>query len=275
MSNATEIVSICTGRQSSIVLLQGRSRQRSLRYWLPMVTLLVLLSVKAEAGTRPVPDSIPAGLPAGLVTPPKIYAAPRITRAITIDGRLEDPAWQTVPWSDLFVDISGSSRIKTVHVDSPAEIMATRVKLCWDDQYLYVAASLKDPDLWATLRQRDTIIYHNNDFEVFFTTGPEVTSYYEVEINQLGTLLDLFMPRPYRNGGRAMIQWDLKGLKSAVHLYGTLDQPGDQDSCWTLEMAIPFKGGAGFWPAFAAGRELLADKFFQGAVGTGGCCKRV
>lgn len=186
-------------------------------------------------------DSVPIGnLPAGLLTTPKSYTAPRAVAPLKIDGHLDDLAWQQAPWTELFTDISGIPRVKGIRVDKASEILPTRVKMCWDAHNLYIAAELKDPDLWATLLQRDTIIYHNNDFEVFFTTSPDVTSYYELEINQLGTLLDLFMTRPYRNGGKALIHWDLNGLQSAVQLHGSLNNPLDRDSGWTLEFAIPF-----------------------------------
>jgi len=132
--------------------------------------------------------------------------------------------------------------INGVRKDAAADILATQVKICWDQQYLYIGARLKDPNLQATLQKRDTIIYHNNDFEVFFTTGPEVNTYYELELNQLGTLLDLLMPKPYRSGGNALIHWDLKGLKSAIALQGTLNNALDKDTGWTVELAIPYAG---------------------------------
>lgn len=220
-------------------------------YWLITGIFLIGIQSAVRAGVKtaagdPHVDSVPENLPAGLFAQPKIYAAPRAQHAIKIDGRLEDPAWQAVKWSDLFSDIAGISKLKGIRIDQAADILATRVKMCWDAQFLYIAAELKDQDLWATLRKRDTIIYHNNDFEAFFTTSPDVSSYYELEINQLGTVLDLMMTRPYRNGGRAVIHWDLKGLQSAVQLHGTVNNPEDKDSSWTVEMAIPFSSVLSF-----------------------------
>ena len=51
---------------------------------------------------------------------------------------------------------------------------------------------------------------------------------------------------PYRDGGSADIFWKIEGLQSAVEVQGTLNEPGDRDRGWTVELAIP-------WMALAAG----------------------
>jgi len=186
------------------------------------------------------------GIPLGLLQMPKLYHAPRALKPVIIDGNLSEQAWEKAPWSDRFLDIAGNSVLEHKRIDSTDRILPTRVKMCWDDAYLYIAAELTEPDLWATLKKRDTIIYQDNDFEVFFSPSASTFNYYELEINQLGTVLDLLMTRPYRNGGQALIHWDLKGLKTAVKLHGTLNNVADKDSGWIVEMAIPFKGVLGF-----------------------------
>jgi hypothetical protein len=60
-------------------------------------------------------------------------------------------------------------------------------------------------------------------------------------VNAYNTILDLFMPKPYRNGGAAMLSYNTTGLQSAVKVKGTINQPTDKDECWTVEMAIPFR----------------------------------
>ena len=36
-----------------------------------------------------------------------------------------------------------------------------------DDNYLYIAAEMEEPHLWGELTAHDSVIYHENDFEVF------------------------------------------------------------------------------------------------------------
>lgn len=175
-----------------------------------------------------------APLPAVQSPPnPKGYVAYRAQSSLAIDGRLEDSAWKNAPWSDLFVDIEADARPRPVH--------ATRMKMLWDDSNLYIAAELVEPHLWGTLTQHDSVIFRDNDFEVFIDPNGDNHEYYEVEINALNTTWDLFLPKPYKDDGKALDDWELAGMKTAVHLDGTLNDARDTDRGWTVELALPWK----------------------------------
>jgi hypothetical protein len=90
------------------------------------------------------------------------------------------------------------------------------------------------------LRKRDTVIFYDNDFEIFIDPDGDTHLYYEYEMNALGTTWDLLLTRPYRDGGRAINAWDISGIKEATHIFGTINHPGDQDEKWTLEVALPW-----------------------------------
>ena len=164
---------------------------------------------------------------------PRVYDAPRVVGEIAVDGILDDPGWAMASWTEDFVDILGR--------DAPTPHLRTRAKILWDETYLYVGAELDEPDLWATLLDRDAIIYRDDDFEVFLDPGGDGRDYFEIEINPHGTVLDLFLEKPYREGGRAVLGWDVSGLEARVSLSGTLNHPGDRDDGWSVEMAIPWK----------------------------------
>jgi hypothetical protein len=149
-----------------------------------------------------------------------------------IDGRLDDRAWFTTEWTHDFVDIEGDTR--------PRPRFRTRVKMLWDAQFFYVAAELDEPHVWATLTKHDSVIFHDNDFEVFIDPDGDNHAYYELEINALNTEWDLFLPVPYRDGGKARDDWEIPGLKTAVHVNGTLNDPTDRDTGWSVELAIPW-----------------------------------
>ena len=154
------------------------------------------------------------------------------TETLKIDGRLDEGAWKAAPWSDPFIDIEGDVKPKPRHL--------TRVKMLWDDEFFYVGADLEEPDLWATYRVRESIIFRENDFEVFIDPDGDTHEYYEFEMNALNTVWDLMLVKPYRDGGPALDGWDIRGLKTAVHLRGTLNRPGDEDDGWSLEIAMPW-----------------------------------
>jgi hypothetical protein len=150
-----------------------------------------------------------------------------------IDGKGTDPVWQRVPWTEDFTDIEGDAR--------PKPALKTRARMLWDKENLYIYAELEEPDLWGTLRQHDTIIYDDNDFEVFIDPDNDGLNYFELEINALNTEMDLFLYKPYRLGGKALLSWDCQGLRHAVSMRGTLNRPGDKDAGWSVEMAVPLK----------------------------------
>ena len=161
---------------------------------------------------------------------PKTYTALNTTDVIKVDGSMNETAWQEAQWSDLFKDIEG---------DKPAGYQ-TRVKMIWDQENLYFFAELKEPHVWATLKEKDTVIFYNNDFEVFIDPDGDTHNYYELEINALNTIWDLYLSKPYRNGAHVLNNWDIQGLRSAVHINGTLNNPNDVDEGWNLEIAIPW-----------------------------------
>ena len=178
---------------------------------------------------------------------PKSYDCYRTPTPIQIDGKLNDRAWKTAPWTTDFVDIEGSAK--------PKPRFRTHMKMLWDDNYLYIAAELREPDVKAALTQHDSRIYDDNDFELFLKPPVTVdsqpaTGYFEFEINALNTSWDLFLNKPYNQGGKADNSWDIAGLKTAVAIEGTLNSPNDTDRGWTLEIAWPLT-------AFASRQTVL------------------
>ena len=201
------------------------------------------------------------------------YTSLRTSEAPKIDGHLDEACWQEVPRSPRFVDIiSGKS---TVH--------DTRAAVLWDNENLYIGFWVEEPHVRGDLTERDSLIYLNNDVEVFIT-GKD--SYYEFEINSLGTIYEVFFiwEEAYERGGFAQVPefrrthpkakpfkgvafqphprgmrlgcwaWDFPGLESAVHVQGTVNQDDDRDRGWTVELAFPWKGMQ--WLAKADNRSL-------------------
>jgi hypothetical protein len=181
----------------------------------------------AVAAQRPAPDfeSTPFA--------PQRVVCYRAASPLRVDGHLDEDAWTSIDWSPPFVDIEGDRR--------PRPRLRTRAKMLWDDEYFYVGAEMEEPDVWATLTERDSVIFRDNDFELFVDPDGDTHGYYELEINALGTVWDLMLLKPYRDGGPAIHGWDIAGLKTAVDVRGTINRPGDTDEGWTVEIAMPWK----------------------------------
>lgn len=163
--------------------------------------------------------------------PPSTYIAYHTSESIVIDGDSSDDSWQKAAWTEVFIDIEGVKKAK----------YKTQAKMLWDDTYFYILAKLEEPHVWADIKKHDAIIFHNNDFEVFVDPDGDSHSYYELEINALNTTWDLFISKPYRELNNVVLNdWEINGLKSAIKVDGTLNNPNDIDKGWVVEMAIPW-----------------------------------
>ena len=164
---------------------------------------------------------------------PRHYVVYRAASPIKVDGVLDEASWAAAPPTEPFVDIEGGSR--------PQPRFRTRARMLWDDENLYVAAEMEEPDVWSTLTERDSVIFHDNDFEIFIDPDGDTHAYYELEVNALGTPWDLLLIKPYRDGGPPIHAWDIAGLQVGVRVRGTLNRPGDRDEGWTVEIALPWQ----------------------------------
>ncbi|MBI3418267.1 MAG: carbohydrate-binding family 9-like protein [Verrucomicrobia bacterium] len=164
---------------------------------------------------------------------PKDYVCYRASSPVQIDGKLDEAAWAVAPWTKFFQDIEGDRK--------PHPRLHTRAKMLWDDDYFYVAAELEEPHVWGTITNRDAVIFQDNDFEVFIDPNGDNHEYYEFEMNALNTGWDLFLNLPYKDGGKARDEWNIAGLKTAVQVRGTLNDPTDRDAGWSVEIAFPWK----------------------------------
>jgi hypothetical protein len=193
-----------------------------------MKTLLCILPVLLAALVTPGQETLQV---------PRSYDCYRTNQPLKIDGKLNDAAWKKAPWTEDFIDIEGAAR--------PVPRFKTRAKLVWDDDFLYVGAEIQEPDIKANLTRHDSVIFRDNDFEVFLKPSQSLAGYFEFEINALNTGWDLYLNKPYREGGKADNSWEMPGLKTAVSLSGTLNNSIDRDKGWTVELALP-------WAAFGS-----------------------
>lgn len=193
------------------------------------------------------------------------YDSLRITDGFAIDGNLDKWPWNRVPKSPPFVDM----------VTGRTAFLETRIASVWDDTGLYVAFWIQEPDIRATMTERDSRVYLENDVEVFIG-GQDC--YYEFQVNALGTIYEVFYiwQEAYTRGSRfdipefdllsrkvdvlggfqdssryerhprgrrwAFMDWDFPGLTSAVKLEGTLNDSKEIDRGWTVEIAFPWDG---------------------------------
>jgi hypothetical protein len=195
------------------------------------------------------------------------YQAKKIDDTIIIDGDVSKGVWKNASWSKRFVDmVSGESAMYN-----------TQTAILWNDTHLYIAFLAEEPFVEAQLTKRDSIIFLENDLELFIDGGD---CYYELEINALNTLYEVFFiwKDAYKKGGKfdipsfdvhhsqaysfggdydrtgasfwngthprgvrwAFTNFDMEGLQTAVKIDGSLNDNSDIDKGWSLEIAVPW-----------------------------------
>ena len=162
---------------------------------------------------------------------PKSYVAQYVLNPPKIDGVIDSLEWESIEWSDSFIDIE-STQVPRYE---------TKMKMSWDKDYLYMMAQLYDDHIWGYLKQRDTVIFYNNDFEIFIDHNGDTHNYAEIELNALNTVWDLFIDKPYLNGAKVDNDWDIDGLLTGVYVDGSINDFSDKDRFWTVEIGIPWK----------------------------------
>lgn len=131
---------------------------------------------------------------------------------------------ESAPWNS----VAPANFADAVTGNPPAQ--STEIRAAWskDEWRLLFVASDTDP--WATMTQRDAPLYEEETVEVFFDPFGDLQTYFEIEVNPLGTVLDLFF-RKSRSGYKGDIAWDCGGFRAVTKV---------DDGRWITEMAIPF-----------------------------------
>jgi hypothetical protein len=165
-----------------------------------------------------------------------------------MDGKLDEESWQSVPFTDDFVDISTQTTPKFL----------TQAKILWDDTFLYIGAVLQETQVWANISstchcidpKEDQVIFHDNDFEIFVDPDGSNHYYKEFEMNAYNATWDMVLNKPYSDGGseNSSRVYGVEGFDMQPPLVcgvsidgGTINDPATSPTTrgWTVEVAIP------------------------------------
>jgi hypothetical protein len=109
-------------------------------------------------------------------------------------------------------------------------MQATRLRTAWNAHEWRVLFQMDDAKPWATLTRRDGPLWTEEVIEVFIDPVGDLESYFEVEVNPLGTVTDLVLRRTC-SGWHKEFGWHVAGFESRVR-----PAPGG----WEAELSIPF-----------------------------------
>ena len=156
------------------------------------------------------------------------YEVARVTTPIKVDGKLSERAWtDCLPITAFLNNRDGS----------PSKVQ-TEARMLYDDKFIYFAFRAVDQNIWATMKRRDEHLWLEEVVEVFVQANSAIPNYIELEVNPLGTMLDIYLidtrkPLHYESWNSEKMQW-------AVHVDGIVDgKEGDRE--WTCEIALPLE----------------------------------
>jgi hypothetical protein len=115
-------------------------------------------------------------------------------------------------------------------------LQQTIIRVCYNEQALFVRFDCDDRDIWGTFTERDAAIYDEEVVELFIGLGDATpVDYYEFEVSPNGVMLDLTVhsPNGNRDGMVADFAWNCPGLQWAAGR-------DDANQHWWAVMAIPW-----------------------------------
>ncbi len=171
---------------------------------------------------------------------PRQYVVYRAIDEISVDGKLDESSWMNAEWTE------NHTHIVFRGYREPG--LDTRSKMVWDDDNIYFAGFLDEPNIYARHTKKDTIICQESDFEIFIDVDGDTRNYIEIEFNAIGTVWDMTYAKELDKGALpkswAWIPgsepWDVEGMRLAVRADGTLNYHFDRDIGWYYECSIPW-----------------------------------
>ncbi len=157
-----------------------------------------------------------------------VYELSKTAAPIKVDGKLNDAVWAKAPrFSDFRMNLDGA----------PSSY-ETEARALYDDTFLYFSFRCRDDNIWATFKTRDQHLWEEEVVEVFLQADSDQPTYIELEVNPLGTMLDIFLldvRKPLRYES-----WNSQRLMWGVQVFGTVDgKSGDKE--WSCEIALPLE----------------------------------
>lgn len=153
-----------------------------------------------------------------------VYCCRNVSAPPPLHGKTSGTAW------DLAGRINQAFHLLGTDDDPPGFFL--EASALWDEHALYVCLVSDPSPVPVTMRARDQDLFNECAVEVFLRAGG---GYYEIEVNPLGAVLDLYFPDEKEADWRAMSKFDVPGLEWSVEEF-------DASGRWCARLAIPWAG---------------------------------
>jgi len=159
-----------------------------------------------------------------------IYHVHRLTDSMEIDAN-----WQKAQLG----------KIKSVKLENyigclPDHFPKTEVKLCYDDEYIYVIFRVEDQYVRAVATETHGKVWEDSCVEFFFIPGTDVNQgYFNLEMNCKGTFLFQYHNQKIKNQGFIDLT-NCRRIETAFSLKKNVREEAQDPVTWTLEYRMPF-----------------------------------
>jgi len=208
--------------------------------WLATVTFVVVAGCRERAAT-PVPEHRSSASPtllaaaaprpaltAAPLPPPPDLRVPHAQKKIVPDGHFDVRAWGNSVNTHTLLDENGDGAVPV-----------SEARFLWSERELYVSFYAADLDLHVESDRHDGPTLHNDGFTLVFYDGSAAKDVISVSVK--GVVTDGRCPLAARDvdDPRCDLGWE-SHARVAADYDGTINQLGDFDEEWNVELAIPF-----------------------------------
>ena len=148
-----------------------------------------------------------------------------------ITGKGDNKEWEKSEWHSL------------LQLDSASYTYESRFKILYSAKGIYVFFSGKDNKISTTYDKDFGDLFRGDVFEVFFHPNPDLSLYFEYEINQLNKELVLMIPN-FNGSFYGWVPWHYEkepAIKKMVSVKGGKAGCGESISSWTAELFFPYQ----------------------------------
>ena len=160
-----------------------------------------------------------------------IFKVSKTNQTIVIDGKMDEEIWSQT-----------ESRAFNYfyRIEKPDDQQETTLRMLWDENNLYLFYQMKDKYLTARETKRDGEPYLDDCAEIFFITVPDsLDTHFGYELNLYKASNDFIYFNDFYDGKNLAFKKYNPDFEVEVTYKGTINNNGDIDDGWTMELAIP------------------------------------
>lgn len=180
----------------------------------------------------------------------RVNVAPTPAPALTIDGALDEESWKGAALIGRLADAFGRP------IEGEEQ---TSVRIMQDGEFIYFGIAASDQSIEATFKNRDDELWTQDVFEIYLDGQMDGKEYLEIQVSPANVIFDALFADHRQPEWKVASKHTVPGMETAVKVDGTLNQAGDRDKGWTMEVKIPAASVPGL--KIAEGAELRVNFF--------------